>query len=80
MPNNGYTVSELAEKTKKTRHAVECWLSLHKIKPLSYEARYPTETLEMLLQAKRGRPARKTDPSAKTPKKPRKKPIRKSGQ
>jgi len=52
--------------------AVESWLSLHKIKPLSYEARYPTETLYMLLQTKRGRPAKKIEPSAKPPRSPRK--------
>ena len=71
MTKDGYTVSELAQMTKKTRHAVEQWLSLHKIKPISYEARYPAEILDMLSQAKRGRPAKKTEPSAKPPKKPR---------
>jgi len=56
MPAKGYTVSELAEKSNKTRHAVEQWLSSHGIKPLSYEAIYPAEVLEPLKQAKRGRP------------------------
>jgi hypothetical protein len=68
MPNEGYTVSELAEKSKKTRHAVEAWLSLHKIKPFSYEARYPTDTLEKLLKAKRGRPPKKPEAPDKTAK------------
>jgi len=48
------------------------WLSLHKIKPISYEARYPTEVLDQLQKAKRGRPATKPEPS-KAPKKPHKK-------
>jgi hypothetical protein len=56
MPAKGYTASELAELTKKTRHAVESWLSTHGIKPLSYEAIYPADTLELLLASKRGRP------------------------
>jgi hypothetical protein len=58
MKHEGYTVTELAEKTGKTRHAVESWLSLHKIKPLSYEAIYPSEILDRLKEARRGRPAK----------------------
>ena len=56
MPVEGYTVSELMEKSGKSRSAIESWLSIHKIKPLSYEARYPVEVLEQLKKAKRGRP------------------------
>jgi len=56
MPVKGYTASELAEKAEKTRHAVEVWLSNHKIKPLSYEAIYPPDTLKKLLESRRGRP------------------------
>jgi hypothetical protein len=72
MPAKGYTASELAELTKKTRHAVESWLSTHGIKPLSYEAIYPAETLEQLLASKRGRPAKpkNAEPSTKTRKAP----------
>ena len=62
MASDGYTVSELAEKSKKTRHAVEQWLSQHKIKPISYEARYPIETLDKLKEAKVGRPPKKPAP------------------
>jgi len=76
MPADGYTVSELMQKTRKTRSAIESLLSLHKIKPLSYEAIYPPQALDMLLNAKRGRPAKKATEqktaSAKTSKKPRK--------
>jgi hypothetical protein len=56
---DGYTASQLAELTGKTRHAIEQWLSSHGIKPLSYEAIYPADTLEQLLASKRGRPAKK---------------------
>jgi hypothetical protein len=61
MPAKGYTVSELAKLTNKTRHAVESWLSTHSIKPLSYEAIYPPDTLDLLLASKRGRPAKKPE-------------------
>jgi hypothetical protein len=52
----GYTASQLAELTGKNRHAIESWLSNHKIKPLSYEALYPLDTLKKIREAKRGRP------------------------
>jgi len=61
MPAVGYTVSELMEKTGKSRSAVISWLSIHKIKPLSYEAIYPAEILEPLREAKRGRPRKSTN-------------------
>jgi hypothetical protein len=72
MPAKGYTVSELAELTKKTRHAVESWLSTHGIKPLSYEAIYPADTLDQLIASKRGRPRKKPEvpDTAKKPKSP----------
>jgi hypothetical protein len=57
MPDEeGYTVTELMEKTKKSRGAVESFISRHGIKPVSYEARYPKDTLKRILAAKRGRP------------------------
>ena len=71
MPNDGYTVSEMAERAKRTRHAVEQWLSNHGIKPISYEARYPKSALKLLLDSKPGRPKK---PAPKAPKKPRKTP------
>ena len=58
----GYTVTELMKKTGKTRGAIENWISRHKIKPLSYEARYPVDVLDKLLNAKRGRPPKKPTP------------------
>jgi hypothetical protein len=59
MPaKDGYTVTELMEKSKKSRGAVESFISRHRIKPLSYEAIYPADTLEQLLASKRGRPSK----------------------
>jgi hypothetical protein len=52
----GYTTSELAELTQRNRHAVEAWLSYNKIKPVINEVLYPPETLELLKNAKVGRP------------------------
>ena len=52
--SSGYTVSELMKKSGKTRGAIEAWISRHKIKPISYEARYPDEILEQIKSAKRG--------------------------
>jgi hypothetical protein len=51
----GYTATQLATLTGKTRHAVESWLSTHSVKPLS-EALYPTDTLDRIREARRGRP------------------------
>ena len=59
MPAVGYTVSELMEKTGKSQTAIRSLLSLHNIKPISYEAIYPHEALDVLLNAKRGRPSKK---------------------
>ena len=61
MPATGYTVSELMEKTGKSQTAIRSLLSLHNIKPVSYEAVYPHEALELLLNAKRGRPKKTTE-------------------
>jgi hypothetical protein len=57
----GYTTSQLAKLTRKTRHAIESWLSLHKIKPLS-EAVYPLDTLDRIREASRGRPKKPKPP------------------
>ena len=50
----GYTVSDLMKETGKSRTAIESWISRHKIKPISYEARYPEEILEQIKSSKRG--------------------------
>lgn len=67
-----YTVSELMKESGKTRSAIETWLSRHKIKPISYEARYPEEVLAELIKVTRGRP--KSQSSSEAPQKPRKSP------
>jgi hypothetical protein len=56
----GYSASQLAELTGKTRHAIEQWLSSHGIKPLS-EALYPLDTLDKIREAPRGRPIKKAN-------------------
>jgi len=56
MPVTGYTVSELMEKSGRSRASVVTLLSRHDIKPLSYEAIYPPDALDVILAAKRGRP------------------------
>ena len=61
MDTEGYTVTQLMEKTGKSRSAIMSILSRYQIKPLSYEARYPPETVETIMQAKVGRPP-KTKP------------------
>jgi len=58
MPAIGYTVSELIQLTGKSRGAIQSFFSIHNIKPLSYEAIYPPEVLDMLKNAKRGRPTK----------------------
>ena len=63
MPIFGYTISELRTLTNKSRTALETWLSNHKIKPLTYEAIYPQEVLDMIRAARRGRPRKKIDES-----------------
>jgi hypothetical protein len=67
----GYTASQLAKLSKKTRHAVEAWLSYNDIKPVINELLYPPETLDALLKANVGRPAKKPE-SPGTSQKPRK--------
>jgi hypothetical protein len=63
MPiEEGYTVTELMKESKKSRGSVESFISRHGIKPLSYEARYPEDTLEKLLKAKVGRPKKQKAP------------------
>jgi hypothetical protein len=55
-PITGYTVSELMEISRKSEGAIRSLLSRHNIKPISYEAIYPPETIEIIRGAKRGRP------------------------
>jgi len=57
MTVTGVTISEIVQKTKKSRHAVEAWLSRHNIKPIIGEFLYPPETLNAIQNAPgKGRP------------------------
>jgi hypothetical protein len=69
MPETGLTMSDLIQATGLKKSTISSRLSRLGIKPLSYEALYPPDTLERILTAKRGRP-----PKAKpeTPDKPKK--------
>jgi hypothetical protein len=56
MTITGITISEIVKKSKKSRHAVEAWLSRHDVKPIIGEFLYPLETLDKIMEARRGRP------------------------
>ena len=66
----GVTVTEMMEKSKKSRSAVEMWLSRHPYEPIIKELLYPEEALKKLLESKIGRPVKQQ--SSEAPKKPRK--------
>jgi hypothetical protein len=55
----GYTVSELIEKSGKTRSAIESWISRNGVKPIIGELLYPPDTLDRIREASRGRPAKR---------------------
>jgi hypothetical protein len=76
MTITGYTISELIKKTGKSRSAVESFISRHEVEPIIGELLYPPKTLDLLINAKRGRPA-KNPPNTQ---KPQKSSIRKSVQ
>jgi hypothetical protein len=54
----GITVSELIQKTGKSRSAIESWISRNGVKPLIGELLYPLDTLDKIQEAKRGRPSK----------------------
>jgi hypothetical protein len=68
MTITGYTVSELAKKTGKTRHAVESLLSRHKVKPIVGEVLYPPEVIGLIKEARQGRPRKPAAPEKPTSK------------
>jgi hypothetical protein len=70
MAKEGITVSEIAKITKLRKNTVEVRIHRLGIKPISYEARYPLDTLEKVKAVKMGRPKKPASPEA--PKKPRK--------
>jgi hypothetical protein len=55
----GVTVTEMMEKSGKSRGAVEVWLSRSEFEPIVKELLYPPEALKKLLEVKRGRPPKK---------------------
>jgi hypothetical protein len=69
MTYEGITVSDIAKATGLKRHTIEVRIHRLGIKPLSYEARYPSDTLEKVKAVKMGRPKKTT--SAKPLKKPK---------
>jgi hypothetical protein len=64
MTYEGYTVSDLALLLEIPRYTVENRLSRLGIKPLSYEAIYPPDTLDKIKAVKRGRPPKFPPPPA----------------
>jgi len=56
MADEGITVSEIVKATGLRRNTIEVRLHRLGIKPLSYEARYPTDTLDKIKAVKMGRP------------------------
>ena len=77
MADNGITISDMIEATGLRRNTIEVRLHRLGIKPLSYEARYPSDTLEKIEAVKMGRPAKKkpsvlaTEVIKKSPKEPK---------
>jgi hypothetical protein len=60
----GITISELIQKTGKSRSAVESWISRNGVKPTIGELLYPPDTLTRLKEARRGRPKKTKDPES----------------
>lgn len=56
MTDKGITISEIVKETGLRRNTIEVRLHRLGIKPLSYEARYPSDTLEKIKAIKIGRP------------------------
>jgi hypothetical protein len=64
MTDKGITVSEMAEATGLRPHTIAVRLHRLGIKPLSYEARYPTDALEKIKAIKMGRPKKPAVPES----------------
>jgi hypothetical protein len=73
MTNEGITISEMVKATGLRKNTIEVRLHRLGIKPLSYEARYPIDSLEKIKAVKMGRPSKKPV-STEVSKKPRKSP------
>jgi hypothetical protein len=62
MPKTGITMSDLIKVTGLKKGTISARLSRLGIKPLSYEAIYPPDTLDRILAVQRGRPKKPKDP------------------
>jgi hypothetical protein len=62
MPKEGVTISEMVEATGLRKNTIEVRIHRLGIKPLSYEAIYPPDTLERIKEVKRGRPPKPPKP------------------
>jgi hypothetical protein len=69
MTNEGITISEMVKATGLRKNTIEVRIHRLGIKPLSYEARYPADTLDKIQAVKIGRPKK---PASGADKKPRK--------
>jgi hypothetical protein len=58
----GITISVMAKELGIPRHTVEQRLIKAGIKPLTYEALYPPDTLDKIKEARRGRPKKPGKP------------------
>ena len=54
MAGSGITVSEMVKATGLRKNTIEVRIHRLGIKPISYEARYPDDTLEKIQSVKRG--------------------------
>jgi hypothetical protein len=61
MTKDGITISEMVEATGLRKNTIEVRIHRLGIKPLTYEALYPPDTLEKIREAKRGRPKKPAD-------------------
>ena len=62
MTYEGITISDMVKATGLRKHTIEVRIHRLGIKPLSYEARYPTDTLEKVMAVKMGRPKKAAAP------------------
>jgi predicted ArsR family transcriptional regulator len=69
MSMEGLTLTEMAKKLGIPQRTVERRIQRAGIKPLSREAIYPSDTLDIIKDVKMGRPKKQPESKAKTKKK-----------
>jgi len=62
MAEKGITISDIVKATGLRRNTIEVRIHRLGIKPISYEATYPEDTLEKIKAVKIGRPPKKPQP------------------